>query len=168
MALQHWGRIIENTYAYVGGNPIGYVDPWGLDEVSFQAGFHVPVSPGVAVGPNFSSTWISFTNSRYDGVTGDVALGVIADIGVSAGLSDISDSGGKCSAGYSINIGLGTKLGIQITPRSSQDTSRSIFNPARYIDGFSVGLGKGISLPVNISGPVTGPRRWPNNGVRDI
>lgn len=69
--------------------------------------------------------------------------------------------GGKCAAGYSINIGLGTKLGVQITPRSSQDTNRSIFNPARYIDGISFGLGKGISLPVNVSGAMTEPRRWP-------
>ena len=51
----------------------------------------------MAVGPNFSSTWTSFSvsDSRYDGVTADVAFGVIADIGVSVGLSDISDSGGK-------------------------------------------------------------------------
>jgi hypothetical protein len=81
----------------------------------------------------------------------DIAVGVIADVGAAAGLSDLSDTGGKCASPYSINFGLGTRSGIQVTPRLNQDLTKSIFNPLRYIDGISFGLGVGIASPVNVS-----------------
>jgi len=65
----------------------------------------------------------------------DIEFGAIADIGVSAGLSDLSGTGGKCAKGYSINLGLGRYGGFQITPRQEQDRSKWIINPLRYIDG---------------------------------
>lgn len=150
-----------NTYAYVGGRPVQFVDPLGLYELKFTAGFHLPISPGVAVGPNFSSTWFGVANGSnmysYDGATADVALGVIADVGVSFGVGDLSETGGACAADYSINLGIGTKFGVQITPRARQDTSRSRFNPLRYIDGISFGYGAGISSPATISGALDEP-----------
>jgi len=53
--------------------------------------------------------------------------------------------------GILINIGSGKYGGVQITLRTEQDRSRSIFNPLRYIDGVSIGIGVGISLPVSVS-----------------
>ncbi|MBX3690209.1 MAG: hypothetical protein KF759_12490 [Dokdonella sp.] len=152
-----------NFYAYAGLDPVNFHDPHGRDKVNFQAGFHVPLTAGTAFGPNVSSTWSSpdLSDATYNGVVGDLALGTIWDVGVSVGVSDMSDSGGDCADDYSINIGVGTKFGIQITPRKSIDTDRFILNPVRYIDGISVGIGRGVSLPVNVSGRATEPFFWP-------
>ena len=145
-----------NLYTYVGGNPISGVDPWGLFDLNFSAGFHVPISPGVAVGPVASSSAVGFSDNPFVPLTSnptsiDIALGVIADIGVSAGFSDISGTGGKCASPISINFGLGTRSGIQIIPRITPDQTKFIFNPLRYIDGISFGLGLGIASPINVS-----------------
>jgi hypothetical protein len=44
--------------------------------------------------------------------------------------------------------------GVQITPRILQDTTKSIFNLAPYIDGILFGIGAGIASPVSVSGGV--------------
>jgi hypothetical protein len=52
------------------------------------------------------------------------------------------------------SLGSGRYGGVQITFRKSQDTSLSFFDPLRYIDGISVGLGIGASLPVVLTVPL--------------
>jgi hypothetical protein len=136
---------------------VNFVDPLGLFDLNFSAGFHLPVSAGIAVGPNATSSAIGYSDNPYvplsaNPISADFAIGVIADIGVSAGISDLSGTCGKSAAPYTINFGLRTKGGIQITPRSAIDPNKSIFNPLRYIDGISFGLGIGIASPVNASG----------------
>lgn len=142
-------------YSYVQGSPLLRVDPLGLYDLTFSTGLHVPISPGVAVGPVASSSIQNYSQNPNGPLTAnpvntDVALGVIADAGVNVGISDISGTGGKC-AGTTINLGAGRYAGAQITFRQSQDQSLSIFNPARYIDGISIGLGIGIATPVSAS-----------------
>lgn len=149
-----------NTYLYANTNPLRYIDPLGLFDLTFSAGFHLPVSPGVAVGPNFSSSEVGYSQNpqaplESNPTTVDVALGVIADIGVSAGFSDLSDTGGKCAQDHSINLGFGKYGGIQITLRKIQDTTKWIINPTRYIDAISFGLGLGVASPVSLSGPAS-------------
>ncbi|MDR0275842.1 MAG: hypothetical protein LBI48_11010, partial [Burkholderiaceae bacterium] len=139
------------------GDPVNGIDPRGLFDINFTAGFHLPVSPGVAVGPQAGSTahgWSDnpFTPLTADPIKIDAEAGAIADIGVTAGFSDISNTNGACAAPFPINIGLGRfGTGIQITPRTSQDESKWFFDPTRYIDGISFGLGVGIALPVTVS-----------------
>lgn len=144
-----------NTYTYVHNNPLRWTDPFGLYDLSFSAGFHLPVSPGVAVGEVFSSSIPDYSNNPGNSLvsnppTTDIEVGAIADIGVSVGVSDISGTGGKC-AGNTINLGAGRYAGAQITLRQSQDQTKSIFDPARYIDGASFGLGLGIASPATVS-----------------
>jgi hypothetical protein len=38
-----------------------------------------------------------------------------------------------------------------IVPRLVQDRTRYIFDPRRYLDGISLGIGVGVALPVNLS-----------------
>jgi RHS repeat-associated protein len=145
-------------YRYAANNPVKLADPFGLYDVTFSFGFHVPVSPGLAVGPVVSSTIVGYSNNPSAPITPnptdvEIAVGVIADIGVAVGISDLSGTGGAC-AGPSINFGLGTRAGVQIVPRLVQDRSKSIFNPLRYIDGISLGIGAGVALPVNVSQPL--------------
>jgi RHS repeat-associated protein len=147
-----------NTYGYGRQNPISRIDPSGLFDITYSFAFHLPIYPGIAVGPNVSSSVINYSNDSSAPLvshptTVDVAVGVVADIGVSAGLSDLSGTGGQCASPYSINLGFGTRGGVQITPRVSLDPNKSIFNPLRYIDGISFGLGAGFSTPVNVSRP---------------
>jgi len=144
-----------NLYAYVQNNPVNRIDPLGLYDLNFSAGFHVPVSPGIAVGPVFSSSIVNYSNSPNNSLSAnpietDVAAGVIADVGVSLGISDISATGGAC-AGNTLNLGTGRYAGAQITFRKTQDQTKSIFNPSRYIDGMSIGLGIGVATPVSVS-----------------
>ncbi len=131
-----------NTGDYSSGFQRLNVD--SLPSVTVQAGFHLPISPGVAVGPNFSYG----TNSGSPTVSPDVALGSIADAGVNIGL--YGDS--RYSSPVTINFGLGKYLGVQITPSNATSwLDRQWYYPNRYINGISLGLGIGISTPINAS-----------------
>jgi len=142
-----------NYYNYVFNNPITSFDPYGLTQFQYSAGYHVPSStPGVAEGPQVSSHISDFTENPIqaltsDPVTDDSEYGAIADIGVSAGLGDFSGTGGEC-AGKVINIGVGKYGGLQITLRKYWTQT---WDPLKWIDGISVGLGLGIASPVTIS-----------------
>jgi hypothetical protein len=85
-------------------------------------------------------------------VTTDVAIGVIADFGVSVGVSNLNNS----NEGYTIGLSMGKYFGAQLTFSESQDTTMSILNPFRYISGASIGLGLGVSSPINASHRCTG------------
>jgi len=152
-----------NLYAYVLADPINLRDPYGLADLTFSGAFHLPIAAGVAVGPAFSIRATNYFENVLSGrgapITADlptteVAAPIIIDVGISAGFSDLSGTGGTCAAGYSINFGLGTRAGVQITPRRSIDRSKAWWNPSRYIDAFTLGFGGGIAVPVNATGTV--------------
>lgn len=146
-----------NLYQYVSGNPVNRVDPSGMFDLDFSAGFHVPVSPGVAVGPSVSSSVKGFSNDPFGAplqpnpATLDVGVGLIADIGVAVGISDLSGTGGLCASSKSYSLGFGKYSGITVTPRIKQDSTKSFINPLRYIDGVQLGLGGGVALPFGMN-----------------
>ncbi len=93
-----------NGYRYSANNPTAYGDPFGLYDVKFQAGFHVPFSPGLTVGPVVSSTIVDYSRNPENPVTAnpvenEVVAGSIGDVGVSVGINDLSGTGGRCE-GY--------------------------------------------------------------------
>jgi filamentous hemagglutinin len=119
-------------------------DPRNNPDVSVQAGFHVPISPGVAVGPNFSYTPIDGSAS----VKPDIAIGSLGDFGASISFSGDSRYSGPTSVG----VGIGKYLGVQVTPSNvTAWQEKSWVDPTRYVNGVSVGIGAGVSTPVNAS-----------------
>lgn len=150
-----------NVYAFVRNNPLNHFDLLGLASVEISAGFHVPFSPGIAVGYNFSVTIPLGTGAGIrTELSTDWAGGVIADVGMSASVSDLSGTGGQCEAPFSVNADVvplkGAKgAGLQITPRRSIDPNAPWWYPSKYIDAISVGAGVGLGSPVNVSGAGT-------------
>lgn len=142
-----------NVYSYVGNNPVNFIDPLGLYTVYVSGGFHIPFSPGVAVGPNATvKVEVGTDGAKMSGDFNlDWAFGTIWDFGVNAGVEDISSTGGQCASPFSVNSGLGTYSGAQVTPRRSIDPDQPWWSPYRYIDGISLGVGLGLSAPVNVS-----------------
>ncbi|CUI31413.1 two-partner secretion domain-containing protein [Achromobacter dolens] len=109
-----------------------------------QAGFHIPASPGVGVGPNAAYT---FNNGQFV-IKPDVVVGGIVDIGVNVGL--FGDS--RYSSPAVINFGLGKYLGVQVTPSNQAAWGeKPWYFPTRYINGISGGLGVGYTSPVNVT-----------------
>ena len=147
-----------NYYAYAMGNPVSFRDPLGLYDVTVTAGFSLPVTPGATIGLSRSWSLENYSenpnfNWKDQGLVVQGEVGALIDGGYQLGITDISNSGGRCE-GASFNFGLGKYLGISVTLRSSQDQSLWVINPLRCIDGFSVGLGLGLALPVTVSVPV--------------
>lgn len=143
-----------NLFLYTGNDSLNFVDRAGLWSLAFNAGFHVPPLPGYAsAGLNIGSEKVHpFGGDRHwegKGITPEAVVGSMADIGVSAGISDFSNTGGKC-AGDTINLGLGRYAGVQITLRKDFTWS----DPTTWVDGVTVGLGLGASLPVSYTIPL--------------
>ena len=98
-----------NTYAYVGGNPVMYVDPTGLIFSGIREAFcSINVSLGVNIGLGFGfEGTVSF--SPRGGVSGYAGVGVGIGASVSAiggaGVSEINDTGFGVATSTTANIG---------------------------------------------------------------
>ena len=148
-------------------NPEGLIDPLGLFTLTYSGGLHVPSGPWpVAVGGSANSELVRPFDASGKlegrGVTPEATAGVWGDIGVSAGVGDLSGTGNQ--AGPVIGLGLGRYGGVQITIRNEIDPSRGWYDPLRYIDGASVGLGLAIGLPVTVTVPIEIDKCGSRNG----
>ncbi|QRP65295.1 RHS repeat protein [Rhodanobacter sp. FDAARGOS 1247] len=113
-----------NTYAYVGGNPLGYTDPYGLDwQLSWTISSGSVAVPGAgasanaAVGVNFPSfnpsTWSLYgTTQGAGGVGGGVFAGFGEGLNISHGDAPVtgtsSSNYAEINAGWEIAGGLST------------------------------------------------------------
>jgi RHS repeat-associated protein len=149
-----------NLYGYCVNDPVNMIDTSGLFKITPNAGGHIPIfgPTPIAIGGSFSSTYNisgSKSDSSYGGFTTEIEAGSWADLGVSIGLSNLSND--PCQeGGATIGFGVGRYSGVQITLRNTFDDNRGWYNPLKYIDGISVGLGIGLGTPINITGPLTG------------
>ncbi len=146
-----------NPYVYVGDDPVNSVDPEGLWDFAYNAGFHLPTGPWpLSAGGNFSSELVrpfDYTGRLVSkGLTPEAVSGSWGDFGVSAGIADLSGTGNQ--AGPAISIGSGKYGGIQITLRKEFDPNGKWYDPLKYIDGVTVGLGLGLSFPVSVTVPI--------------
>jgi hypothetical protein len=110
----------------------------------FQFAYHVPVSPGVAAGHNF--TWS--TEDPKVAIAPDIAIGSIVDIGLSVGVY----GDGKYNGPTQWNFGLFKLIGgsIQLS-NSLAYKERPWYSPGRYINGVNLGVGVGIAAPINVT-----------------
>jgi len=53
-----------NLFGYAFADPVNFIDPFGLFDIAYNAGFHLPISPGVAIGPNFSSSQVGYSDTQ--------------------------------------------------------------------------------------------------------
>jgi uncharacterized protein RhaS with RHS repeats len=143
-----------NTFGYVGGDPVGFVDPKGLLNVDFSAGFSIPVFPGFTYDHSVSSIIknLESGNVSLESMPHNVTntVGQVGGAGVSIGLSNINDGSG-CSENWSVNYGVSKYTGITLRFLQQQDKSLSVFNPARYIDSFKINIGVGYGTSVTIT-----------------
>ncbi len=109
--------------------------------LTIQGGFHLPISPGIATGPNV--TWDPIAGTLV--TKPDVALGTIADFGGSFSISGDP----RYSSPATINIGLGKYLGVQFVPSNATASyEKDWYDPSRYLNGFGAGVGAAVAAPV--------------------
>jgi uncharacterized protein RhaS with RHS repeats len=145
-----------DLYGYVVNDPNNRTDANGLITFTYNAGGHLPTGPWpVAIGATIGSELVRpfDASGRLEGrgITYEATAGVWADIGVSAGVGDLSGTGNQ--AGPVISAGSGRYGGIQLTLRKEFDSYRSWYDPLKYIDGISFGLGLGIGFPLSLTVP---------------
>jgi len=127
----------------VGNNPVNATDSTESFVFVFNAGGHIwfPMTAGSA-GFNFSSEWKpggSIQDAVYKGRKSEYTIASIADIGVSAGIGGLSKyKGGQETT---LSISTGKYGGVQLNYKDGN------------FDGLTVGLGLGLSLPVNFTMP---------------
>jgi RHS repeat-associated protein len=143
-----------NFYRYASNDPIGLLDPLGLYawkdiSVNFNAGGHLPFSPGVAVGGSMSSSWHPFGRGglQANGWQSDVVVGSLTgDVGVGM---DINWGG---EPNWNIIIDLGP-LGLKNTGATIGFVG---WMPASLGGGFGLGIGSPVSIGIPLTEPHPG------------
>lgn len=100
----------------------------------YSAGAHVPTGPwSVGSGATASSELVHPLDAtgklKGQRITPEVTAGVWADIGVSAGIDDLSGTGNQ--AGATIAIDYGRYGGFQATLRREFDPNRAWYDPLK-------------------------------------
>jgi RHS repeat-associated protein len=156
-----------NMFAYVGNNPLNWVDPYGLWRWVVSGGAHAWFIPSglffTSLGgstevhscPHASGELpsVGVTNIGYSN-TPEAVIGELGDIGFSGGIADISNTNGQM-AGNTLSISppcMGKRGGLQFTFRRDA----LWYNPSTWIDGVQIGLGLGANAPVTLTIPLPG------------
>lgn len=146
----------NGIYCYALNNPLNWSDPYGMWTFTYSGGVHLPRGFLMAEGISLKSELIKPFDASGRligrGAKLEATLGIFADLGLNAGIGDLSGTGNQ--AGETISLGSGKYGGVQFVLRNDFDPFMPWYNPLKYLDGISVGLGLGLGLPASYTIPV--------------
>jgi hypothetical protein len=178
-----------NQYAYVGGNPIGFVDPSGevlLPAVALAAianGITGAITGAIAASANCGSIW---RGALYGGIAGAAVGGfgamaplgvVLPQVGLRALAAGVGSLAGKVHGSSVVGVAppisgdllagaiVGGMLGGALSPRALGMSAQSLGNVGNVVERIVMGLpGNGVTSAVNL---LSARKQQAENGMGD-